>query len=494
MARNKHTLSNYRLLTGDMGRLYPIGLTEVLPGDAFQHSTRLFLRFSPMAAPVMHPVTVRVHHFFVPHRLVWPESEGGGWEQFITSGPDGSDSQTVPTEDTTGTPGDLWDYYGVPSESGVTLSALPIRGFAQIYNEWYRDQDLVTARLEDAVNIPLVAWEKDRYTTARPWEQKGPAITMPLGTKAPVYGIGRDNQSFAAGGTAYEAGGVTTTYAQEAHDNTGGVNSFVMEEDPDNSGFPNIYADLSAQTAVPINDFRRAFALQRYAEARARYGSRYVEYLRYLGVSPSDARLQRPEFLAGGKAQVSVSEILQTANEAASDRFGVGDLYGHGVASVRSNAYRRHFNEHGYVHSLMSVRPKAIYTQGAERHWMRRDRDEFWQKELEHIGQEEVWDGELFSDATSTLAEQYAVFGYQDRYSSYRQQESKVAGEFRTVLNYWHMAREFTSQPVLNQAFSDCDPSKRIFNVNDQDTLWIAAQHNLVARRLVSRNASAKIM
>ena len=483
MARNKHNLSNYRLLTGDMGRLYPIGLTEVLPGDAFQHSTSVFLRFSPMAAPVMHPVTVRVHHFFVPHRLVWPESEGGGWEQFITSGPDGTDAQTVPTATTTGTPGDLWDYFGVPSETGITVSELPIRGLNMIYNEWYRDQDLAAVRLEDDVTIPLVAWEKDYYSTARPWEQKGPAITMPLGTKAYIH------HNVADDGHLSVYSDVNSDYHKMDSDAT------VVDASSTSSQVANaLYADLSTQEAVPINDFRRAFALQRYAEARARYGSRYVEYLRYLGVSPSDARLQRPEYLAGGKAQVSVSEVLQTANEAASDRFGVGDLYGHGVASMRSNAYRRHFNEHGYQFTLMSVRPKAIYTQGTERHWMRRDREEFWQRELEHIGQEEVWDGELFSDATPTPAEQYAVFGYADRYSSYRSQESKVAGEFRTVLNYWHMAREFAVQPVLNQAFSDCDPSKRIFNVNDQDTLWIAAQHNLVARRLVSRNASGRIM
>ena len=211
-------------------------------------------------------------------------------------------------------------------------------------------------------------------------------------------------------------------------------------------------------------------------------------------MNPSDSRLQRPEYLGGGRAQVAISEVLQTANEAASDRFGVGDLYGHGVASMRSNAYRRHFNEHGYQMSLLSVRPKAMYTQGAERHWLRRDREEFWQRELEHIGQQAVFNGEVFLDSTPTAAEMYATFGFQDRYKEYREVESKVAGEFRTTLNYWHLAREFASQPVLNQSFSDCNPSKRIFNVQNQHTLWIAAQHKLIARRLVSRSAAGRIM
>ncbi len=494
--RNKHTLSYYRLLTGDMGRLYPIGLVEVLPGDAFQHSTSVFMRFSPMAAPVMHPVTVRVHHFFVPHRLVWPESEGGGWEQFITSGPTGADAQTPPTYATTGTASDLWDYFGVPQVVGLNLAAMPVRGFNMIYNEWFRDQDLAAVRLETDVTVPLVAWEKDYYTTARPWEIKGPAITLPVGAQAPIKGLGKINLNYDSNNiTLKETGGADRQYASSQEIGDGVANALMhVEEDPLHTGFPGIYADLSAATAVPINDFRRAFALQRYAEARARYGSRYTEYLRYLGVTSSDARLQRPEYLGGGRAQVAISEVLQTANEAASDRFGVGDLYGHGVASMRSNAYRRHFNEHGYQFSLLSVRPKAMYTQGAERHWLRRDREEFWQKELEHIGQQTIFDGEVFVDATPTDLETYATFGYQDRYREYREQESKVAGDFRGTLDYWHLARDFASKPVLNQSFSDCDPSKRIFNVTTDDTLWIAAQHNLVARRLVSRNAGGRIL
>jgi len=496
--RHKHTLSHYRLLTGDMGRLYPVGLVEVLPKDTFQHSTSLFLRFSPMAAPVMHPVTVRMHHFFVPHRLVWEEAEGGGWEQFITSGPDGEDAQTVPTLPTTGTAADLYDYYGLPQQTGLEVSALPIRGFNLIFNEWFRDQDLVDKRLEDDTGIPLVSWQKDYLTTARPWPQKGPAITLPLGTKAPVVGIGKNTDQFLRSNqTVRETGGTEPTYASSAQvDGIDQHERFDVLEDTDHPGFPAIYADLSQSEAIPINEFRKAFALQRYAEARARYGSRYTEYLKYLGCNPRDSRLQRPEYLAGGKARVSTSEVLQTSDTTGveAERFGVGDMYGHGVAAMRSNAYRRTFDEHGYVHTMVSVRPKAIYTNGAERHWLRRFRDEFWQRELQHIGQQEIWDGEVFVDTTPTDLETYGTFGYADRYREYREQQSRIAGEFRSVLDYWHLARDFATPPVLNPSFIECDPSKRIFNVQTQDTLWMAAQHRLVARRLVSRNAAGRIL
>lgn len=491
MPRHKHTLSHYKLLTGDMGRLYPVGLVEVLPKDSFQHSASLFLRMSPLAAPVMHPVTVRMHHFFVPHRLVWPESEGGGWEGFITSGKDGNDTQEVPTVPTTGTANDLHDYHGLPQEAGLEVNAMPSRGWNLIYNEWFRDQDLAAERASTDVSIPLVAWQKDYLTTARPWAQKGPAITLPLGTTAPIVSTGGPVQWDGSGTAQNMELQSTNTTAVTTNSAPVGLENLHFAA----SNQTGLEADLANAQAVPINEFRKAFALQRYAEARARYGSRYTEYLKYLGCNPRDSRLQRPEYLAGGKVRVNMSEVLQTSDThgTETERFGVGDLYGHGVAAMRSNAYRRTFDEHGYVHTMVSVRPKAIYTNGAERHWLRRFRDDYWQRELQHIGQQEVWNGEVYVDSTPSDAETYATFGYSDRYREYREQQSRIAGEFRTTLDYWHLAREFSAPPVLNQSFIDCDPSKRIFNVQNQHTLWMAAQHRLVARRLVSRNAAGRI-
>ena len=485
MKRSKHTLSYYRLMTGDMGLLYPVGLQEVLPKDTFQHSTSVFLRFSPMAAPVMHPVTVRLHHFFVPHRLVWPEAEGGGWESFITGGSDGADAQTVPTELTQAAGKDLHDHFGLPLIAGAPVSALPTRCYNQIYNEWYRDQDLAVERLPTDTTIARIAWEKDYLTMARPWSQKGPAITLPLGSKVPIATDIGDNGNLDVW---------STTNQQYQRQNSAGPDLQLSAVAGTEGN--RLYADLAQTEGVSINEFRRAFALQRYAEARARYGSRYTEYLRYLGVNPSDARLQRPEYLGGGKTRVAMSEVLQTSNTTGTEeeRFGVGDMYGHGIASMRSNAYRRTFEEHGYCMTLLSVRPKAMYTNGIERHFLRRDREEFWQKELEQIGQQEIWDGEIFLDATPNVGEMYSTFGYQDRYREYRESQNRIAGDFRTKIDYWHLARQFASKPVLNQSFTDCNPSKRIFNVQTDDTLWVAVQHRLVARRLVSRNATSKIM
>ena len=489
MRRHKHTLGHYRLLTGDMGRLYPVGLTEVLPGDSFQHSTNALIRLSPLAAPVMHPVTVRLHHFFVPHRLSWSENCGKSWEDFITGGSDGNDAQTVPQMMSTGVAGDLLDYFGIPTVANVSISSLPVRAFNLIFNEFYRDQDLVLERAEEEKTVPLVAWEKDYFTTARPWAQKGPEITLPLGNEAPVFG---KNMTFDNSDTSANHVNIRDAAGSAAGLKRLRANTDVVYGGGSASGTGELFADLTQATGANVNDVRRAFALQRFAEARSRFGSRYTEYLRYLGISnPADSRLRRPEYLGGGRVRVAVSEVLQTSPEPTDPRFGVGDLYGHGVAAVRSNAYRRFFEEHGYIISLLSVRPKAMYTNGIHRMFLRTDREDFYQKELEFIGQQQVYNDEVYATSAASGRE---TFGYSDRYREYRENPSGVSGEFRSTLNYWHLGREFTQAPALNQSFVECDPSKRIFNDQTQDSLWIMVQHRMVARRLLSRSAYGKII
>ncbi len=501
MKRTKHNLSNYKLLSCDMGELVPIGLTEVLPGDTIQQATSLLVRLSPLLAPVMHPVHARVHHWFVPHRIIWDD-----WEKFITGGPDGLDASVFPTivMDAVGGDdhvGELGDYLGVPPlNPGMSVSALPFRAYAKIFNEWYRDQDLVTALTIDTTSgvdtttntlLQKIAWEKDYFTASRPWTQKGPAVTLPLGTTAPVTGIGKDTQTYdGVGGNYYETDGTgSTAYVDDAAMSYANANrQFHVEEDPDNLGFPNIRVDLTNATAASVNDIRLAFALQRYEEARARYGSRYTEYLRYLGVKSSDARLQRLEYLGGGKQTIQFSEVLATAETGAS--VDVGDMKGHGISALRSRKYRRFFEEHGYIVTMMSVRPKTMYVQGINRTWNRRVKEDFWQKELQHIGQQEILNKELYAGHTTPEG----TFGYQDRYDEYRRIWSSIGGEFRsTTLDFWHMARIFAADPVLNSSFVTSTPTQRIFATSTNDVLWIMARHSIQARRMVTKQGKSYI-
>ena len=466
MKRSKHSLSHWNLMTCDMGGLYPCATFEGLPGDTIDVRSSALIRVSPLVAPVMHPVVVRLHWWEVPHRQVW-----SGFEAFITGGPDGNDNSQVPTNSLSRNAKDLLDYMGCPV-AATGVNALPVRSFNRVYNEFYRDQDLVAERGENDISVPNIAWEKDIFCGSRPWPQKGPDVTLPLGTQAPIKTDGTSGQSL-----GYQAPNVGSgNYAIETNTSTGNISGQAAQAP--------MYADLSSATALNVNDLRTAFALQRWQEARARYGSRYVEYLRYLGVKSSDLRLQRPRYLGGGKATITFSEVLQTVDdETGANRGPLGRMGGHGIAAVRTRPFRVFLEEHCTVLCLMSVRPKAMYTDATSRMWWRRNREDYFQRELAHVGQQVIQNREVYAGHSTPGG----AFGYKDRYAEYKQEFSKVSGEFRTDLDYWHMARKFTSDVALNESFIRCVPTKRIHAVQTHDILWNMIHHRIRARRMVPK-------
>jgi hypothetical protein len=501
MKRSKFSLSHYKLLSLNQGPLVPVSCIEVLPGDSFRMASSMLIRVTPLANPVMHPVHATIHHWFVPYRLLWES-----WEDFITGGPNNDDDSEFPTISSGAgfAVGSLADYLGLPvNRPGLEVSALPFRAYAKIFNEWYRDQDLVSplamsdADGPDSITNQLLAyraWEKDYLTSARLTAQKGPEVSIPIGGgTVPVEFSG----SLAAHNhtiTLQSAGGQPPVLVGLQTDNnnqplsagSAGTRTGITGIQNANVGLGTLAGevDLSDAPAVGINDLREAFALQRYAEARARYGSRYSEYLRYIGVKSSDARLQRPEYLGGGKQTLQFSEVLQTTPV---DGRGVGNLAGHGIGALRSNRFIRFFEEHGVILSLLSVKPRTMYFQGIPRQWSRRTKEDFFQVELQHIGQQQILNKEVFaSGAASGSWDPEGVFGYQDRYDEYRRQESQVAGEMRTLLKDWHMAREFAAPPVLNGSFVTASPTDRVYQTSEVDQLQVMVMHSIQARRLLS--------
>jgi len=447
MKRSKHSLSSTHLTSFDMGELIPINLIEALPGDSIQATTSALLRCAPMLAPPMHPVRVRIHHWFVPFRLIWDN-----WENFITGGPDGLDASVFPTKAGFAcAQGSLANYLGLPIATLPAVSALPFRAYNLIWNEWYRDEDLQTKlaiSTADGVDattsmaLQYCAWEKDYFTSSRPWEQKGPAVTIPLTGTAPAV---TNNLAIQLTGQGLTNSSMTMTSGNDVLKASGNATSAGTMKFGAQSG---LQVDLSGAAAgITINALRQSNAIQRFEEARARYGSRYTEYLRALGVRSSDARLQRPEYLGGGVSTIQFSEVLQTAADGTNP---VSTLRGHGITAMRSNRYRRFFEEHGYVMTLCSILPKTIYMNGIQRTWNRRTKYDFWQKELQNLGQQAILNKEIYA-ASGTPD---GTFGYQDRYDEYRRQWSRVTGEFATsVLDYWHFARSFASAPALNSTF-----------------------------------------
>lgn len=524
MKRSKHSLSHFKLLTAKMGQLIPVAWFETLPGDTIQHATSALIRCAPLVTPVMHPVHVRFHHWFVPNRLLW-----SNWQNFITGGPDGLNASAHPyftTSALSGASGNnagvstLADYLGIPTAGlpgAVKVSALPFRAYDLIWNEFYRDEDLQTALTvstgdgaDSTSNTALqnISWEKDYLTSSRPWVLKGASVTLPMGGTAPVVGTGKTMgiwDGTAIKGVAANSSSQMQPFvnAYNVNAGTGGVNAGGVPTAGVGLGVPTaaqglsgMVADLSSATGIDINTVRHAFALQRFEEARARYGSRYSEYLRYLGVRSSDQRLQRPEYLGGGRQTIQFSEVLQTGGTSTGAQTGVGTMAGHGISAMRTNRYRRFFEEHGIVMTLMSVRPKTMYTQRTKRGFIRGvdstylgttgTKEDYWQRELQHIGQQGI--NGLEADAQVGAA---TTFGYQDRYDEYRREESSVSGAFRSTLNTWHLSRDFGSTPSLNSTFVSCVPSTRTFADTSADNLYVMANHHIQARRLVSREGTS---
>lgn len=504
--RNVFNLSHSHKLSCDMGQLIPIVCQEVIPGDKFSGSTNALIRMAPMLAPVMHNVNIYTHFFFVPNRLVWDE-----WQDFITGGPDGLSSPILPyvqlgsaNAHLFSRPGTLADFMGIGSAgsgsgsgSTVRISLLPFRAYQLIYNEFYRDQNLQDevefSRGSGAFTLPSVeslsvirtrAWEKDYFTSALPWAQRGAPVQIPFDTDlshTPVtlnadsptdrYGFWQDNID---GGFTRPVGDASFTGPTSGPKTLNGGTVY----NPNGT----LEVDLSSG-GINVNDFRRAIRLQEWAENNARGGARYIEQIRsHFGVVSSDARLQRPEFLGGGKSPLVISEVLQTSSTDGTSP--QANMAGHGISAHGSHTWSKFIEEHGYIIGIMSVIPRTAYQQGVPRHFTKFDRFDYYFPEFAHLGEQPIYNREIYLD-TDDLSSQDGIFGYTPRFSEYKFEPDRVSGDFRTNLNYWHMGRIFDSAPALNGDFVSSDPTKRIFAVTDQDvsSLWCLIHNQIRAVR-----------
>ena len=507
--RSKFNLSFYNMLSCKMGYLVPVGLTELLPGDSIQLSHNMLMRLAPMVAPVMHPVHVTIQTFFTPLRIIFD-----GFESAITGGPDGTDATAFPTVSIKPEQSSLADYLGLPlAPNNLTVSALPFRAYDLIYNEYYRDQDLTpelpiskAAGVDTTTSTTLqrVSWSKDYFTTARPWPQKGPDVSIPVEGQQGTFNISSTGAPI-VDITLRDSSGATITKQvplmsratePSSSGNYGALDFYVEANNPPWTNVnalggevkisnPNLKIDGNINLGtIPISLLREAFAIQRFQEQRGLFGSRYEDYLRTLGVRPQDSRLQMPEYLGGSTRTIQFSEVLQTGGDT------IGQLYGHGIAALGSRRIRYFAPEHGYLMSLMFVRPIPVYAQGIDKLWSRKTKEDFWQPQFEHIGQQKVLTKELYATGSSDTDD--ATWGWQNRYDEYRRGVNHVSGEFRKTQDYWHMARMFASNPVLNSDFVQCHPTDRIFQASEAnaDQLLCMVQNRLIARRLVSKNGN----
>lgn len=506
MRRTKFDRSHVYKTTFNSGKLIPVFVDEVLPGDTARMSVNYFARLATPIKPIMDNIYLDWFFFFVPNRLVWEHWQNFCFEQ---EDPEDSTDYVIPTVVSTGNSdnayvGSLWDYFGLPVNTANNLSgisALPFRAVYLIWNEWFRDENiqksikiqkgdvnevLDSSRASDQPSwvfssdtnvVPGLACpprgkRHDYFTSALPWTQKGPGVNISLTGNAPVFGDGQklglapDNASSEVGYLAMSHNVGAILRNQNGSEWSSSQDAFVTS-DGTKSG---LLADLSDISAITINGLRTAFQMQKFYERLARGGSRYTEVLRsFFGVVSPDARLQRPEFLGSFTKMIMVNPIAQTS--ATDNTSPQGNLSAYGVTASKFHGFTKSFVEHGYIIGFVCARADLTYQQGINKMWLRSTVYDFYWPTFAHLGEQAVELREIYAQGTE---DDTKAFGYQERYAEYRYKPSQITGKFRSSvtagnLDVWHLSQYFTNAPTLNEEFiTENPPIKRIIAVQDE--------------------------
>ena len=505
MRRTKFDRSHVYKTTFDSGKLIPVFVDEVLPGDTTRVSVNYFARLATPIKPIMDNIYLDWFFFFVPNRLVWEHWQNFCFEQ---EDPDDSTDYVIPAVTATGNSnnnyvGSLWDYFGLPVNTTGNLSgisALPFRGVYLIWNEWFRDENLqesvkiqkgdTNEVLNSARASEQPAWvfttdtnivpgfacpprgkRHDYFTSALPWTQKGPGVSIGLAGTAPVQGefsiSGFKTGVVSAEDTSHSLQALAVAGKNGRISGYPTIESWPTDVTVDGLTQSGLTANLDESSIFTINSLRTAFQMQKFYERLARGGSRYTEVLRsFFGVVSPDARLQRPEFLGSFTKMVNVNPIAQTS--ATDDTSPQGNLSAYGVTAAKFHGFTKSFVEHGYIFGFVCARADLTYQQGINKMWLRSTVYDFYWPTFAHLGEQAIELREIYAQGSEADT---TVFGYQERYSEYRYKPSQITGKFRSSvtggnLDVWHLSQFFKNAPTLNEEFIvENPPIERIIAV-----------------------------
>ena len=540
--RSVFDLSHEKKLTCDMGQLIPILCEEMVPGDKFIIGNEIVVRMQPLVAPILHRVDVTCHYFFVPNRLLMDEGE---WEDFISGGVDGDSDVSLPVWEGLDSPTvngkyTLYDYFGFPvgiNPVGCEPLCFPKRAYNLVYNEYYRDQNQIEELDLDNDKVLNRAWEKDYFTSALPWQQRGTAASIELsGHLHALWPEDLDVMAYVGDGyrktsikslpnqlvgqgspqtnyfnrlgyvighpSTFEGPGQSTTRDWADVDRTsyvaeGGVNVYAVDQNQSlgetlvlpSSALNANTIDSSKIGTFDVADLRRMFQIQKWMERNARTGVRYTEFLKaHFGVSPRDDRLQRPEYVGGSKSPVVISEVLQTSESRSTSSPPQGTMAGHGITADRTHVSKYYAQEFGWIIGIMSIMPKPAYHQGINRQFLRRTRYDYYFPEFANLSEQLIENVEIC--ATGNEAHNKGEFGFQGRYDEMRYKPNMICADMRDLFDYWHLGRTFdvNNPPALNKEFIECvctqeNDMKRIFAVQDEPGLIVNVANIIKAIR-----------
>lgn len=474
--------------TFNAGDLVPIYYDEVLPNDTFSLNMSSFARVAtPLVAP-MDNLTMDFYFFFIPNDLIWDN-----WRKFTGEQVDPGDSidYTIPQlQASTIAAGSNFDYAGLPTATANTIQPNNLfgRGLHLVYNEWFRDQNLIDSKTVDTGDGPdsyatyatvlKAAKKHDYFTSLLPWPQKGDAVQIPLGTSARVE-FDQYNGSSIEKYPVFQGDGTNepSIFGNDTYGTDTGASVLPNAESA------NLIADLSTATAATLNDLRLSIQTQEFLERDARFGTRYVEIVQsHFGVTPPGGRMYRPELLGMGRTGINFHPVPQTSESATNQ---LGTIGAFGTASRDGIGFYKTFREHGHVLGLAVVRSDERYQQGIDRMWSRQTRYDMYWPTFAHLGEQAVLSKELYADGS---ADDDNVLGYIPHWDDYRTKRSLITGQFRSnhasSLDMYHFGIEYGSRPTLDQTFIESQvPMSRVKAVTSEPDFIMDLYFNLISVR-----------